>query len=247
MKNAICFENNKNIIFHAHSEDSYSLLPGEVHVWVATIDDVPESSLSAAEQVKLRAMKLSATARRFESTRKLLRYLFGAYLNCPDGHIEKTDEGKPFLPEFPEFHFNVTHSKKMIMVALSRGPVGVDLERMRNLDVVPIVKRFFSPQELFLLQQKGQEQNQQTFFKLWTAKEAALKADGQGIVFGMKNNVAIMKEKNVSSIELGKQSWKISSWNLSEGGETFFGAIATLFVPAVIHWYDLRTFDRIGS
>ncbi|MEI6417162.1 MAG: 4'-phosphopantetheinyl transferase superfamily protein, partial [Verrucomicrobiota bacterium] len=284
------------IIFHVHPGGSCSLLPGEVHLWLATVDHVPDLSLSAAEQIKLSAMKLPFVARRFESTRKLLRYLLRAYLNCPDGHIEKTDQGKPFLPEFPEFHFNVTHSKKMIMVALSRGPVGVDLERMRELDVLAVAKRFFSPQELFFLQnlsskstdaanncvapvlasssisytlsrcapstpcssqasatlktgsqEEDQAQNQPTFFKLWTAKEAALKADGGGIASGMKNNVAAMEDGNVSSIILGKRSWKISSWNLSEGGEIFFGAVATSFVPAVIHWYDLRTFDKINS
>jgi phosphopantetheine--protein transferase-like protein len=246
MKNAICFEDNKNIIFHTHPGDSSALLPGEVHLWLATIDHVPELSLSVAEQMTLSAMKLPLAARRFESTRKLLRYLLGAYLKCPDGHIEKTDQGKPFLPEFPEFHFNVTHSKKMIIVALSRGPVGVDLERIRKLDVIPVAKRFFSPQELFFLQEENQEQNQQTFFKLWTAKEAALKADGGGIAFGMKNNIATMKEGNVSSITFKRQSWKICSWSLCEKSEFFFGAIATLFVPSVIHWYDLRTFDRIS-
>ena len=117
MKNAICFENNKNIIFHAHPGSFWNLLPGEVHVWLATVDRVPEQSLSAAEQIKLSAMKLPFVARRFEGTRKLLRYLLGAYLNCPNCHIEKTDQGKPFLPEFPEFHFSVTHSKKMIISA----------------------------------------------------------------------------------------------------------------------------------
>ena len=247
MKNAICFENNKNIIFHTHPGDSCSLLPGEVHLWLATVDHVPELSLSVDEQIKLSAMKLPFVARRFESTRKLLRYLLGVYLKCPDGHIKKTDQGKPFLPEFPEFHFNVTHSKKMIMVALSRGSVGVDLERMRKIDVVSIAKRFFSPQELLFLQEEGQVQNQQIFFKLWTAKEAALKADGGGIASGMKNNVATMEEAHVRSIVLNKRSWEISSWQLESESECFFGAIATLFVPAVIHWYDLRTFDKVNG
>ena len=135
----------------------------------------------------------------------------------------------------------------MIMVALSRGSVGVDLERMRKIDVVSIAKRFFSPQELLFLQEEGQVQNQQIFFKLWTAKEAALKADGGGIASGMKNNVATMEEAHVCSIVLNKRSWEISSWQLESESECFFGAIATIFVPAVIHWYDLRTFDKVSS
>ncbi len=264
MKNAICFENNKNIIFHSHAGASSVLLPGEVHIWLATVDYVSELSLSAAEQMTLSAMKLPFAARRFESTRKLLRYLLGAYLQCPDGQIEKTDQGKPFLPEFPAFHFNITHSKELIMIALSQGPVGVDLERVRKLNVLPIAKRFFSPEELLFLEEEDQEQNQQTFFKLWTAKEAALKANGGGIAFGMKNNLATMEASRVRSIEIfskpaagdeiqgavgvcenaigfKRQSWMIQSWSLYEKSELFFGAMATLFIPTAIHWYDMRS------
>lgn len=237
MKNSVFFENNKNIIFHEAPDHPLNLLPREIHLWIATVDNVPEFPLSTEEQIKLSAMKLPVVARRFESTRKLLRYLLGAYLNCPDANVETTDQGKPFLRAFSEFHFNVTHSKKIIIVALSRMPVGVDLERIRKIDVMRMAQRFFSPQELLLLEKK---QQQQQFFKLWTAKEAALKADGQGIAFGMKNNIAIMTEKNISSIELEKQSWKISSWNFLEEKETFFGAVASSFVPNLIHWYDMR-------
>lgn len=219
----------------------FKLLPGEVHLWLATVDSVPKFLLSRDEEIKLRVMRHPSVARRFESTRKLLRYLFGAYLNCSDAHIKATDQGKPFLPAFPEFHFNTTHSEKIIMVAISLTPVGVDLEKMRKLDVLRVAKRFFSPQDLVFFQGKKQKENQKTFFKLWTAKEAALKADGQGIAFGMKNNVAMMKEGNVSSIELGEHSWNISSWNFSEGGEVFFGAVATHLDPTFIRCYDLRT------
>lgn len=238
MKQSVFFENTKNIIFHEQSGHPSNLHPREVHLWIATTDHVPEFPLSAEEQIKLSSMKLPVVARRFESTRKLLRYLFGTYLNCLDAQVQTTEQGKPFLTAFPEFHFNVTHSKKNIMVALSRMVVGIDLEKIRKLDVIRMAQRFFSPQELLLLGKKNEHQQQ--FFKLWTAKEAALKADGQGIAFGMKNNVATMTGKTISSIELGKRSWKISSWKFLEGDEPFFGAVATPFFPTVIHWYDMR-------
>jgi len=223
----------------------FKLLPGEVHLWLATIDSVPELALLADEQIKLSAIKFPLAARRFESTRKLLRYLLNAYLQCSEYRLEKTNQGKPFLPEFPEFHFNVTHSKKMIMVAFCRMPVGVDLERVRDLDVARIAKRFFSSKELFFLQEKNQEENREIFFKLWTAKEAALKADGRGIAIGMKENVAVMEKKNVVSIQLRKKSWHINAFRFSEKSDCFFGALATPFKPDVIRWNDFRTFDRI--
>jgi 4'-phosphopantetheinyl transferase len=230
-----------------YQQDIGKLLPEEVHLWLATIDHVPDLLLSTEEQDQLNTIKLPFAARRFESTRKLLRYLFSVYLSSSEFQIKKTDQGKPFLPAFPEFYFSVTHSKTMIMIALSRGPVGIDLERVRELPVIPIAQRFFSPQELFFLQDEKPQQNQKIFFKLWTAKEAALKADGAGIAFGMKNNVATMEEEKVTSIFYQQQSWNISSWDFREGNESFFGAIATLFIPTVIHWYDLRMFDKVSA
>ncbi len=240
MKHSISFGNNKNIIFHSQPRVPCSLMTEKIDLWLADADSVPNFSLSVEEQRKMNAMKLPFAAHRFESTRKLLRYLFETYLNCSQCQIATTDQGKPFLPAFPEFHFNVTHSKKMIMVALARSPIGIDLERERKLDVLRIAKRFFSLSELLVLQKKDPAQQQQIFFKLWTAKEAALKADGQGIAFGMKNNLAVMKGENISSIELEDQSWKISSWSFLEGEENFFGAMATSFTPTLLHWYDLR-------
>ncbi len=245
MKDAICFENNKNIIFHRSlSNVSWNLLPGEVHLWMTTIDEVPEFVLSPSEQIKLSVMKLPAAARRFESTRKFLGYLLSSYLKTSNFQIDKTEQGKPFLPEFSEFHFNVTHSKGVIMVALSQKPIGIDLERRRELDAISIAKRFFSSQELLFFHQDREDHNQQAFFKCWAAKEAALKADGGGIAVGMKENIAVMEKGNIVSIYLRKKVWNIFSWNLWQGTDCFFGAVATSFIPTVIHWHDWRVFGK---
>lgn len=245
MKDAICFENNKNIIFHSSPfVEPRHLLPGEVHLWIASVHSVPEALLSAQEVEKQRSISLSSVACRFEGARKLLRYLFHLYLKSADAEMETTVQGKPFLKAFPEFHFNITHSQDVVMIALSQGSVGIDLERGKKLNEVAIARRFFAPEELLLINEYQQEQRQEIFFKLWTAKEATLKADGQGIANGMKESVAQMDKEQVSFVHFKKKSWNIYSWKLLEGGDCFFGAVATLFDPTVIHWYDTRVSDR---
>lgn len=273
MKDNLLLNSSRNTICHTHppniepGKNCWNLPAGEIHLWLTSIDCLSKLPLSATEQLTMSAIKHPLVASRFESTRKLLRYLFSAYLNCHEYCIEKTERGKPFLAEFPEFYFSVTHSKDKIMVALSRGAVGVDLEKMREIDAVAIAQRFFSPREMFFLEGESHSYYQETFFKLWTAKEAVLKADGNGIASGMKKSIATMEEGRVTSVLVEKQSWWISSWSLgtpptignrsdsypidapatSESSECFFGAVASSFVPTVIHWYDLRRFDKISA
>ena len=45
--------------------------------------------------------------------------------------IRLTSLGKPWFPEFPEVHFNLSHTGGAVLAALSDRPVGVDIERIR--------------------------------------------------------------------------------------------------------------------
>ena len=42
--------------------------------------------------------------------------------------IRLTSLGKPYFPDFPEVHFNLSHTTGAVLVALSGEPVGVDIE-----------------------------------------------------------------------------------------------------------------------
>ena len=75
--------------------------------------------------------------------------------------------------------FNLSHSGNFVMLAMSDTPVGCDIERLHKAILSPHV---FHPQELSLLLSlpEGDTRNQ-AFLRLWTAKEAFLKAIGTGI------------------------------------------------------------------
>lgn len=45
--------------------------------------------------------------------------------------IRLTSLGKPYFPDFPEVHFNLSHTTGAVLVALSGEPVGVDIEHIR--------------------------------------------------------------------------------------------------------------------
>ena len=80
-----------------------------------------------------------------------------------------------------------SHSGDVLLVALGEGVrLGVDLELVRPRPRMrEIVQRFFHPAEIAWLQPLDEATFEHWFFRLWCAKEAILKADGQGISFGL--------------------------------------------------------------
>ena len=45
--------------------------------------------------------------------------------------IRRAAGGKPYFPQYPHIHFNLSHSRGAAVCALSGEPVGVDVELLR--------------------------------------------------------------------------------------------------------------------
>ena len=75
--------------------------------------------------------------------------------------------------------FNLSHSNDFVMLAISDTPVGCDIERLHK---AILSHHVFHPRELARLVSlpEGDARNRE-FLRLWTAKEAFLKAIGTGI------------------------------------------------------------------
>lgn len=67
----------------------------------------------------------------------------------------------------------------MIAVAISNNPVGVNVEKIREIDV-RIAKRFFTECELNYIK-KDRNCIYEHFFEIWTKKEAYIKYIGKGL------------------------------------------------------------------
>jgi 4'-phosphopantetheinyl transferase len=91
----------------------------------------------------------------------------------------KIDEmGKPFIKGFHPF--NITHSGKVVACAVLplEGNIGIDVEKIREIEVIKFDKQFSPPEMMRILAGKDA---MQTFFDFWTMKEAVMKADGRGM------------------------------------------------------------------
>jgi 4'-phosphopantetheinyl transferase len=92
--------------------------------------------------------------------------------------------GKPYLlnPE-TSAAFNLSHSGEYTLIAVTTLPsVGVDVETIHpGISIADVARSVFSPSERLWLD--GLDTNERTgsFFRLWTLKEAIVKARGSGV------------------------------------------------------------------
>lgn len=78
--------------------------------------------------------------------------------------------------------FNVSHTEDHGLLAFARqGRIGVDVENRESRPIIDeILYSVFSPKEQRLLRQTPEPVRRQIFFRLWTYKEALIKATGEG-------------------------------------------------------------------
>ena len=95
-------------------------------------------------------------------------------------HIATTAYGKPYLPDFPTFHFNISHSGRWLVCAVGSSELGVDIEK-RNRGGVDIARRFFSPEECDEILSCDEDEQNERFVAYWTAKESYIKCLGGGM------------------------------------------------------------------
>ncbi len=78
---------------------------------------------------------------------------------------------------------NLSHSRGLVAAAVSlRHDVGVDVERCdRTSRFEDLARRYFTPDEVALVQSDAADGGRDAFFRLWTLKEAFIKATGEGL------------------------------------------------------------------
>lgn len=92
--------------------------------------------------------------------------------------IRRAERGKPYFPDLPEICFSWSHSGRYVLCALSRRPVGVDLEIVRpRRETLPGYA--FTGAELAEYRAMGG--GWPAFYTLWTRKEAWCKYTGDGL------------------------------------------------------------------
>lgn len=203
----------------------------EVHLWRA---DLREKRGSLEAMAKVLSDEELASSRRFRFGRDAelfilshgaLREILSLYLGVEPKRIPIVTAagGRPELGESlhmqvpGRIRFNLSHSGTMAAIAVMLDcNIGVDIEYMDpGFPAMEAAKHVLTEDELDLLQSCQEEKRTETFYRLWTRREALLKAIGAGLSgcgYGSGKPEAIPFPKEEASFGFHE-----------EGGWTFWG------------------------
>ncbi|MGH8117444.1 MAG: 4'-phosphopantetheinyl transferase family protein [Rhodanobacteraceae bacterium] len=147
--------------------------------------------------------------------------------------------------------FNWSHSGEYALVALARrDALGVDIERLgKQARVLGIAQRFFDPAEAALLASLDPVSRQRAFIGLWCAKEAVLKAAGEGLSFGLARLAFTSRSgRDWALARVDPALGDVSAWQLSgfSAAPGYRGALAWRGAPKRIVAFDLDRAARSG-
>ena len=119
------------------------------------------------------------------------------------------EHSKPYVLNM-NAHFNISHSGKYVVVAVSDVPIGADIEVVRDFSAI-LAKKTFNDDELAYISgrtpYRKKIEMQKAFYEIWTAKEAYLKYTGQGISGGInslffkyENSALVAQNKNIDLV-----------------------------------------------
>ncbi len=172
-------------------EDEFALDGQEVSIWclnLAAADSTTaqfQSTLTREEVAHADRFRFGHLRRSYVLSRGALRLLLGRYLAVRPCCVPFSygPKGKPRVEGRREIQFNVAHSGSMALLGFTLGcEIGIDLEQIRPLqNALEIADRFFCVEEATELASLSAELRERAFFLYWTAKEACIKALGEGL------------------------------------------------------------------
>lgn len=225
---------DKNWKEAANHAASFQLSHEDVHIWSASLEQPAEYReklfllLSFDERIRVGRFYFEKDRNRYIIGRGLLRCILGGYLRMEPSQIEFVygQYGKPSLKS--EMHdkvlgFNLSHSQDLALYAIGWNcKIGIDIEYVHPMpDMDKFAEQFFSPRESALINSFSAKQKEEVFFKIWTCKEAFLKANGSGLRIPL-NQVEISLGTKGSAIlrSIGSDRQQAVRWHL----ETFIPA-----------------------
>ncbi len=162
-----------------------------VHLWLRSLDASPvEISgwyelLSSEERDRAERFKVERPRIAFVLTRGTLRSLLAHYLGIEAKAVRFRYEkrGKPFLEDRTGLCFNVSHTDGLALIGFVKSrSIGVDVEKVKpDTEVRKLAERFFSARERRDLRPLRGDELRAAFFRVWTRKEAYIKATGEGL------------------------------------------------------------------
>jgi len=166
----------------------------KAYVWFSRLDgpthlcDSFRAILSDQERCQANAFRAEEHAREYILAHAALRFVLAECVDlAPSAVVFQAIPGhKPSLPAANNqrnLRFNLSHTQGAALVGVTVGrEIGVDIEHRRPItDLERLAEDVLSPQEIRLWGEQAPSQRNATFYRIWTRKEAYLKATGMGL------------------------------------------------------------------
>jgi 4'-phosphopantetheinyl transferase len=120
-----------------------------------------------------------------------------------------------------------------ILAITKKHPIGVDLECIKPIeDITDIARQFFSPQEHSKFILVPEDQKIETFYTIWTRKEAFIKAIGEGLSYPLNTfDVAFLSNDPVKILQINNSTIDTAKWSLHS---LTFNYLNNLYIIAII-------------
>lgn len=131
----------------------------------------------------------------------LVRYMLCSFLNVQNSELvlKEDGNGKPYLYGRENCYFNISHSKSRVVCILDVNPVGIDVEKIIDIDFES-VSSCFHQKERSNINIINRDERKRYFYNLWTIKEAYLKMRGTGLLRALSSFYVIKNQDDKVSI-----------------------------------------------
>lgn len=195
----------------------------KIEIWSANLNISDQQVAEQAAVLSIDEMKRAERflfpihKKRFIAARYALRKILSHYLNvaAPEVLFQYNKYQKPELysPKEPPLFFNLSHSDDVALLAFRlHHPIGIDIEQCKPEINLKLADRYFSTAENKDFQQLHDAEKVPAFYRVWTKKEAFIKAVGKGLTIPL-NSFTVSLKANSEQIYFENKLWYLFSLN----------------------------------
>jgi 4'-phosphopantetheinyl transferase len=140
-------------------------------------------------------------------------------------------------------HFNLSHTRGMVAVAVAPFEHGLDVEALNRDVSLDIADHYFCPEEIAWLKSLPQARQGEGFLRLWTLKEAFIKATGFGLSQGLDTfwfNVFPPAIRFKAAIADDPASWRFEQRDIDGNFLAAVGFRLASRPPPLVRWWQVE-------
>lgn len=203
----------------------------DIDVWFFAIGSASSEDralLAEAERARADRFRFVRDRDRFISGRAAMRGALGRYLDVEPASlafVEGEPGAKPALAGADRVVFSFSRSGDRALLAVAAaGQLGADLEMLEERDIDGVAREQFSSREQAELDALPQPLRLEAFYRGWTAKEALVKATGEGLTDALREITVRLDPRLAARLEAGPAPYLPGDWRI-ESAKIGFGAL----------------------